>query len=241
MYKNRKILLVAPALNEKGKIEQVAEKVPYDIVDKFLVVDDGSTDGTPDLARAHGAEVLVHDRRMGVGTAIRDGYQVAADEGFDIVVIIAGNAKDDPREITRLLDPICDDDCDFVMGSRYLPGGSYGGDMPLYRVFATRYVHPWLVRRFCDRPVTESSNGYRAMKVSALQDPRIDLEQAWLTDYQLEMYVLMKFLMLDFRTAEVPVSKIYPSRQLGNTKMVPIIGWWKMLYPIILVGLGIQK
>ncbi len=182
MYKNRKILLVAPALNEKGKIEQVAEKVPYDIVDKFLVVDDGSTDGTPDLARAHGAEVLVHDRRMGVGTAIRDGYQVAADEGFDIVVIIAGNAKDDPREITRLLDPICDDDCDFVMGSRYLPGGSYGGDMPLYRVFATRYVHPWLVRRFCDRPVTESSNGYRAMKVSALQDPRIDLEQAWLKD-----------------------------------------------------------
>jgi dolichol-phosphate mannosyltransferase len=241
MYKNRKILLVAPALNEKGKIEQVAEKVPYDIVDKFLVVDDGSTDGTPDLARAHGADVLVHDRRMGVGTAIRDGYQVAADEGFDIVVIIAGNAKDDPREITRLLDPICDDDCDFVMGSRYLPGGSYGGDMPLYRVFATRYVHPWLVRRFCDRPVTESSNGYRAMKVSALQDPRIDLEQAWLKDYQLEMYVLMKFLMLDFRTAEVPVSKIYPSRQLGNTKMVPIIGWWKMLYPIILVGLGIRK
>ena len=178
---------------------------------------------------------------MGVGTAIRDGYRLAADEGFDIVVIIAGNAKDDPREISRLLDPICDDDCDFVMGSRYLPGGAYGGDMPLYRVFATRYVHPWLVRRFCDRPVTESSNGYRAMKVSALQDPRIDLDQAWLKDYQLEMYVLMKFLMLDFRTAEVPVSKIYPSRQLGITKMVPIIGWWKMLYPIILVGLGIRK
>ena len=79
------------------------------------------------------------------------------------------------------------------------------------------------------------------MKVSALQDPRIDLDQAWLKDYQLEMYVLMKFLMLDFRTAEVPVSKIYPSRQLGITKMVPIIGWWKMLYPIILVGLGIRK
>ncbi len=55
------------------------------------------------------------------------------------------------------------------------------------------------------------------------------------------MFVFMIFLMLDFRTAEVPVSKIYPSRQLGNTKMVPIIGWWKMLYPIILVGLGIQK
>ena len=116
MYKNRKILLVAPALNEKGKIEQVADKVPYDIVDKFLVVDDGSTDGTPDIARAHGADVLVHDRCMGVGTAIRDGYRLAADEGFDIVVIIAGNAKDDPREISRLLDPICDDDCRFRHG-----------------------------------------------------------------------------------------------------------------------------
>ncbi len=51
----------------------------------------------------------------------------------------------------------------------------------------------------------------------------------------------MKFLMLDFRITDVPMSKIYPSRKLGKTEMVPIIGWWKMLYPILLVCLGIRK
>jgi len=241
MYKNKKILMIAPAYNEGGKIEKVAERIPYDVVDKFLVVDDGSTDGSADKTKAHGAQVLSHPARLGVGVSIRDGYRMAKEEGFDIAVVIAGNNKDNPGEVTRLLDPICDDDCDFVMGSRYLPGGAYGGDMPLYRVFATKIVHPWVVRLFCNKKVTETSNGYRAMKVSVLDHPGIDIEQAWLKDYQLEMYLIMKILKLDFKTAEVPVSKIYPPREGGNTKMTPIIGWWKMLYPIILVGLGIRK
>lgn len=241
MYKGKKIILIAPAYNEARKIEEVAKKVPYDIVDTFLVVSDGSDDGTDDAAKAEGARVFRHDKRMGVGIAIRNGYRIAQEEGFDIAVVIAGNAKDDPREITRLLDPICDDECDFVMGSRYLDGGQFGGDMPVYRVFATKYVHPFIVNLFCKRNVTESSNGYRALKVSVLADPRINLNQTWLKDYQLEMYILMRILMLDFKCAEVPVSKIYPPREIGYTKMVPIIGWWKMLYPIFLVGLGLRK
>ena len=126
-------------------------------------------------------------------------------------------------------------------GAVAMNAGAFGGDMPLYRVFATKVVHPWMVRLFCDKKVTETSNGYRAMKLSLLDDPRIDIDQPWLKDYQLEMYLIMRILKLDFKTAEVPVSKIYPPRQEGNTKMTPITGWWKMLYPIILVGLGIRK
>ena len=241
MYRGKRILLIAPAFNEQGKIEDVAKLVPYDIVDKFIVVDDGSTDETAQVSRDNGADVLSHPFSTGVGTAIRDGYQMALDEEFDIAVVIAGNNKDDPREITRLLNPICDEDYDFVMGSRYMSGGEYGGDMPIYRVYATRFLHPWLVRCLTGRPVTESTNGYRALKTSVLRDPRIDLYQAWLKEYQLEMYILMRILMLDFKCTEVPVSKIYPPRHIGQTKMTPIIGWWKMLYPLFLVGLGIRK
>lgn len=241
MYKGRKIVLIAPAYNEDVKIEQVAKKVPYDIVDKFIVVSDGSTDRTAEVSEANGAHVIRHQQRMGTGVSIRDGYRLAAAENFDIAVVIAGNNKDDPREITRLLDPICDSDVDFVMGSRYLDGGRYGGDMPVYRVFATKYVHPALVWVMSGRRMTETTNGYRAIKVAKLADPRIDLNQPWLSEYQLEMYLLMKVLKLGFRIAEVPVSKIYPPRQIGNTKMTPIVGWWKMLYPIILVGLGLRK
>jgi dolichol-phosphate mannosyltransferase len=241
MYKGRRIVLIAPAYNEEKKIEQVAKRVPYDIIDKFIVVSDGSIDRTAEVSATNGAHVIRHDRKLGAGASIRDGYRVAQEENFDIAVVIAGNNKDDPREIARLLDPICDGDYDFVMGSRYLPGGIYGGDMPLYRVFATKYLHPWLVRLMTGRKMSETTNGYRAIKVSVLSDRQINLNQSWLQEYQLEMYLLMKVLKLGFRVAEVPVSKIYPPRHMGNTKMVPIVGWWKMLYPILLVGLGLRK
>ena len=116
MYKSRSVLLIAPAFNEEAKIGEVVRRTPREIVDTVLVVDDGSTDGTAAAARRHGAEVISLDRVYGVGYAIRRGFDEARRRGFDIVVVIAGNNKDAPEEIRRLLDPICDEDYDFVIG-----------------------------------------------------------------------------------------------------------------------------
>ena len=146
----------------------------------------------------------------------------------------------DVSEITRLLDPICDEDYDFVMGSRFLAGGGMGGEMPLYRKFATR-LHPWLIAKFCGTSITESTNGFRAMRRSVLDDERIDFYQDWLDHYELEVYLLMKLLKLDYRTTEVPCTKIYPTKKLGRTKMRPIVDWWRMLRPVFFLGLGIKK
>jgi len=240
MYKGRRVILVAPAYNEERKIVEVVRRAPRDIVDTVLVVDDGSTDGTAAAASAQGAEVISLGAVKGVGYAIREGFAKARRDGFDIVVVIAGNNKDAPEEISRLLDPICDEDMDFVMGSRWLAGGRHGGDMPAYRKVATR-LHPLLVSFFCGKRLTESTNGYRAMKVSVLDDARIDLGQSWLDHYELEVYLLMKLLKLGHRCTEVPVSKIYPPKAIGNTKMKPGIDWWRMLRPIFLIGLGLRK
>lgn len=239
MYKACTVLLIVPAFNEEAKIGEVVRRTPRDIVDTILVVDDGSSDGTAAVARNQGAEVISLDRVCGVGFAIRRGFDEARRRNFDIVVVIAGNNKDAPEEITRLLDPICDADYDFVMGSRFLAGGRCGGDMPVYRKLATR-LHPFLVSLCCGRRVTESSNGYRAMKVSVLDNPCIDLHQGWLDGYQLEVYLLIKLLQLGYRTTEVPVSKVYPSKAVGNTKMRPILDWWNMLAPIFVIGFGLE-
>ncbi len=240
MYKQHTVMLIAPAFNEEGRIGEVVRRTPRDIVDAILVVDDGSTDDTAAVARREGAEVVSLGRVCGVGAAIRRGFDEARRRGVAIAVVIAGNNKDAPEEITRLLDPICDEGCDFVIGSRFLADGRYGGDMPLYRKAATR-LHPLLVSLFCGRRVTESSNGYRAMRVAVLDDPRIDLDRRWLDGYRLEVYLLMKLLKLGYRTAEVPVSKIYPPKAAGNTKMRPVLDWWQMLAPIFVVGLGIER
>lgn len=240
MYKQQSIILIAPAYNEERKIGEVVRRVPRDVVDEVLVVDDGSTDGTAAMAEEQGASVLRLGSVKGVGHAIRSGFDVATRRGFDIVVVIAGNNKDSPEEIPRLLDPICDDGCDFVIGSRFLAGGSYGGDMPRYRRVATRF-HPWLVSLLCGRRITESTNGFRAMKVSILDDRRIDLHRSWLDQYELEVYLLMKLLRLGYRVREVPCTKIYPPREIGHTKMRPVVDWWRMLKPVVVIGLGLRR
>jgi dolichol-phosphate mannosyltransferase len=237
MYKSRKVILIVPAFNEEAKIGEVVRRTPRNIVDKIMVIDDGSTDRTPAVATELGAEVISLGQARGVGYAIRCGLAEARHRGMDIAVIIAGNNKDAPEEVTRLLDPICEEDYDFVVGSRYLGGGGYGGDMPLYRKLATR-IHPALVSLLCRKPVTESTNGYRALKVSLLSDSRIDLDRSWLDGYQLEVYLLIRVLQLGYRSIEVPVTKIYPPRLVGNTKMRPIVDWWHMLSPILIVGMG---
>lgn len=240
MYKNRRILLLTAAYNEELKIGEVIRRVPPDTFDKIIVVDDGSTDNTAEVARKAGATVISLDACMGVGFAARIGFEEAEKGGFDIVVTIAGNNKDNPQEVARLLDPICDDDYDFVMGSRFLDGGGYGGDMPFYRKLATR-LHPWLMGFFCGKKLTESTNGFRAMKTAILRDKKIDLYQNWLNHYELEVYLLMKIFKLGYKTKEVPCTKIYPSKKIGRTKMRPVLDWWKMLRPIFIVGLGLRK
>ena len=240
MYKSRKIMMIAAAYNEQGKIGEVVRRIPRDVIDAILVVDDGSTDDTAREALRHGAEVLSLDRVYGAGFAVRLGFEQAQRRGMDIVVVIAGNNKDAPEEVTRLLDPICDQGQDFVIGSRFLPGGVYGGEMPIYRKIATR-LHPALISLSCRKKITESTNGYRAMKVSVLADPRIDLSPHWLDGYQLEVYLLMKLLKLGYRCTEAPVSKIYPIRSRGNTKMRPLVDWWHMLSPIFMVEFGLDQ
>lgn len=238
MYRGLTVCLIAPVLDEERKIGDVLRRTPRDVVDETLVVDDGSTDRSAEVARSHGATVLPMGRIVGVGAALRAGFQWAKARGFDVIVVIAGNSKDAPQEIPRLLDAIAEG-ADFVQGSRFLPGGATGG-MPLYRRLATR-VHPLLFSLAARKWVSESTNGFRAFRTRLLDDPRIDLEQSWLDEYELEPYLYWKVIRLGYRTAEVPVTKIYPSRSVGYTKMPPVTGWWSILRPVILLGLGLRK
>jgi dolichol-phosphate mannosyltransferase len=91
------------------------------------------------------------------------------------------------------------------------------------------------------RRISDSTNGFRAYRTTLLRDPRINLEQDWLDKYELEPYFFYKAITLGYKVQEVPVTKIYPARELGYTKMKPITGWWSILRPIFLLGLRIKK
>jgi dolichol-phosphate mannosyltransferase len=240
MYRGLSVIAIVPVFNEEAKIREVVGRMPREIVDEVVVVDDGSTDRSAELACSFGAQVISMGGTLGVGAALQTGYRYAVTHGYDVAVTVAGNNKDAPEEIPLLLDPIAEDRADLVQGSRFLKRGASFGAMPAYRQIATR-LHPVLFSLVARRWVTESTNGFRAVRTRVLADPRLDLSQAWLRQYELEPYLYLRTIRLGYRTVEVPVTKIYPPKHLGQTKMKPIVGWWSILRPLVYVGLGLRK
>ena len=240
MYRGLSVIAIVPVFNEAAKIGEVVRRIPREIVDETLVVDDGSTDDSAEIARGCDAQVISMGATLGVGAALQTGYAYALRCEYKVTVTVAGNNKDAPEEISLLLDPIAEGRADFVQGSRFLKRGASFGAMPKYRQIATR-LRPLLFSVVARRWVTESTNGFRAVRTCVLADPRLDLSQTWLRQYELEPYLYLRSIQLGYRTLEVPVTKIYPPKHMGQTKMKPIGGWWSILRPLVYVGFGLRK
>ena len=238
---NHKVAVVIPAFNEENKIGKVVSSIPRGVVDKIIIIDDGSLDATATEASGDSRVRLIKNiKTEGVGSAIRAGINFAKNHNFSIVVIMAGNTKDDGGQIPLLVEPIIRGESDFVQGSRFLKKANYG-HMPFYRLIATCFIHPVLFSMVSGKRISDSTNGFRAIRTAIFEDERINLDQEWLNRYELEPYLFYKVLKLGYRVREVPVFKRYPPKKLGYTKMRPFIDWWLILKPIFLLGLGIKK
>jgi dolichol-phosphate mannosyltransferase len=233
------VAVAIPALNEAGKIGRVLDKMPTDPRFEAIVVDDGSTDGTGDEARSHGAAVVIrHDRPGGVGAAIRDAWLTGAERGRPYLALISGDDQHDPADLVTAFEALLASKADYVQGSRWVAGGRVEGPAGR-RALGTR-VYSRLFSLLAGHHSTDSTNGFRIFRTSLLSDPAIRIRQAWLDRYDLEPYVLYKTLRGPYRVIEHPVTVRYHSTE-GYTKMRGMKDWWRLARPAVLLRLRLKQ
>ena len=231
-----KVAVVLPLYNEGSAAADLVRRMPAMVATTF-VVDDGSDDDGPDLAEHAGAHVIRLGRNRGIGTAIRAGLDAARELGCDTVVVMAASGKDRPEEIPALLAKI-DAGYDYVQGSRFMPGG-VSVNLPRVRG-ALIHGFTLMFRVLTGFDGTDVTNGFRAYRLALLDDPRVRIHQQWLDRYELEYYIHWKAITLGYKVVEVPVSKTYPSRRGGYSKIRPVIDWWHMVRPALLLALRLR-
>ena len=212
-----RVLVVIPTYNEAETLEPVVARMRASVPEAdVLVVDDGSPDGTGDIAdRLVAADPAVHvlhrTQKAGLGAAYIAGFRWALAEGYDVVVEMDSDGSHAPEELPRLLTALRE--ADLVIGSRWVPGGQIR-NWPLYRqiisVGGSTYARVLL--RF---PVRDSTSGYRAFRRHVLEELKLD--EVASQGYCFQIDLAWKTWRSGFRVREVPIT--FTEREVGRSKM----------------------
>jgi hypothetical protein len=180
-----RIAILIPAYNEAENIGHVLDQMPAEVCGvptAVLVVDDGSRDGTGDVAAAHGAAVARHVTNRGGGAALRTGYRLMVESGAEIVVTLDADGQHRPDEMERLVKPVLDGEVDVAHGSRVLGHADrnhFARELGI--VFFNR-----LVSMITRTHVTDCSNGYRAVRTRVLPQLVLRQEQFHTSEFMIE-------------------------------------------------------
>jgi len=180
-----KIAILVPAYNEADNIAHVLDQMPAEVCGvrtEVLVVDDGSRDGTGDVAAEHGALVARHVTNRGGGAALRTGYRLMVESGALIVVTLDADGQHLPSEMPRLVQPVIDGEVDVAHGSRVLGHADrnhFARELGI--VFFNRLVS-FITRTH----VTDCSNGYRAVRTTVLPQLVLRQEQFHTSEFMIE-------------------------------------------------------
>lgn len=180
-----KVAILIPAYNEAENIGVVLDQMPAEVCGvrtEVLVVDDGSRDGTGDVAAEHGALVARHVTNRGGGAALRTGYRLMVESGAEIVVTLDADGQHLPSEMPRLVEPVLSGEVDVAHGSRVLGHADRNTRArELGIVFFNRLVS-FITRTH----VTDCSNGYRAVRTTVLPQLVLRQEQFHTSEFMIE-------------------------------------------------------
>jgi glycosyltransferase involved in cell wall biosynthesis len=198
MINSKRVAVVLPAYNAAKTLHSTVAEIP-DLVDTTILVDDGSSDQTVQIARDLDLKVYVHDRNYGYGRNQQTCYREALSCGADIIVMVHPDYQYTPLLITSMAAMIAYGVYDVVLGSRIIGGGALKGGMPLYKYIANRALT--LVQNILmGAKLSEYHTGYRAFSRAVLTNlPLLENSDDFLFDNQM----LAQCAFFDFRIGEV--------------------------------------
>ncbi len=227
------VVALVCAYEEEANIGAVLEKMPTEacgLTVTTLVVVDGGNDKTDQVSYDSGAVTFVLTQNLGHGYALRVGYALCIELGAQFCVTLDADGQNDPSEIPTMLQPLVDDEADFVVASRVL-----GSDTTTDRFRKTGVrVFSWLMSAMGHTKLTDTSNGYRALRVSMLDDVAHRLVQPQYQTAELLIIAMKR----GWRVTERPT--LWLPRASGTTKKgknvffgfrygrVVLGTWWKV-------------
>ncbi len=205
MNNDPKVVVVMPAYNAGRTLRLTYEELPKDTVSLVILVDDGSTDATLDVARQLGLEIFVHNRNYGYGANQKTCYAEALRAGAEIVVMVHPDYQYDPRLVPQLIEPILRGAADVVLGSRLKAGSALQQGMPWWKWVANRFL-TGLENRVFGLALSEYHTGYRAFRREVLETVNFGANS---DGFVFDQEIVAQVVAARFRIAEIAVPTRY--------------------------------
>ncbi|ELR97348.1 glycosyltransferase family 2 protein [Gloeocapsa sp. PCC 73106] len=233
--KRHKYCVCIFVINEGEKIRKQLIKMQAltSIID-IIIADGGSTDNSLDrqfLKSVNVCTLLTKQDQGKLSSQMRIAFAYALEKGYQGIIVIDGNNKDDTTAITKFITHL-DQGWDHLQGSRFIKGGR-GINTPWLRYLAIRLIHAPLISLAAGRVYTDTTNGFRGYSRQLLLDSRVNPFREIFSDYELHYYLSIRASRLGYRIKELPVTRQYPLNQPIPTKISPIKGNLKIILTLI--------
>jgi glycosyltransferase involved in cell wall biosynthesis len=218
-----KVVVVMPARNAAKTLEQTVSAIPPDVVDEIILVDDGSTDGTIEVARKLPLHVIWHPHNVGYGGNQKTCYLEALQRGADVVVMLHPDGQYEPSLIPRMVEPILAGEADMVLGSRLaVPGAWRKSGMPRYKFLANRGLTV-VENAVLGTHFSELHTGYRALSRNLLLSVPFLRNSI---DFVFDSEMIMQAVHFGFRIVEVPArTRYFPEASSASASQSIIYGF----------------